>query len=148
MIGLMNPLPLAIAGLVALFVVAGAYIKGRGDGRELAAVGHLREIASLNGQIREANDRNRATERRRRQAFADVVEARSLSLLAVANAKADAEVEYQKRLGEYEAELDAERASNDVRLDEYEKELAGVTCNCLLNQRDIDRMQRGEAAVD
>jgi len=148
MIGLMNPLPMAIAGLVALSVVAGAYVKGRVDGRELASADHLRAIASLNGQIKEANDRNRATEQRRRQAFTDVVEARNKNMAMVAKVKAAAAADYQERLGKYEAELDAERISNAARLVEYEKEISDITCGCLLNERDLDRMRRGEAAVD
>ena len=147
MIGL-NPTVLLIVGIAGLAAVSGAYVKGRIDGKEIAAAKCLRQVADLNNEIREANARNREAQKAQEQAFNDVLEARRSMTEQLAAAEAEAEAELQKRIGEYEDELNAERDVARTKLSEYEAEIAGLADSCLLTSRDLDRMRRGKPAVD
>jgi chromosome segregation ATPase len=143
-----NPTVLVIAALAALASISGAYIKGRVDGKELGVAECSRTVAKINSQIREANERNRAAKRLQEQAFDAVIEARRETTEQLARAEEEAEAELQKRIGEYEAELDTERNDARLKLSEYEAEIAALADSCLLTGRDIDRMRRGKPAVN
>lgn len=144
----MNPMGLLIAAVVALSVVASAYVKGRMDGKGLERANCLEGIAELNDRIKAANDLNRMLQKSRRQAFDDILEERRLNSERSAKDKAAAEAKFQQRIADYEKLLDDERSAARIKLAEQEIDVADLDGSCILDERDLDVMRHNPAAID
>ena len=143
-----NPYALLIAAVVIMAALSGAYVKGRIDGNKIATAQCLADMNELNGQIEKANKAIRETNEARRQAFDAVLEQRRANAEKLASVEAEAEAALQKRIDDYENELDGERSAARLKLSEYETEIAALADSCLLSGRDIDRMRRGQSAIE
>ena len=143
-----NPYALLIAAVVIMAALSGAYVKGRIDGNTIATAQCLADMNELNSQIEKANKAIRETNEARRQAFGAVLEQRRANAEKLASVEAEAEAALQKRIDDYENELDGERDAARLKLSEYEAEIATLADSCLLSGRDIDRMRRGQPAIE